>query len=51
MSGKTFVNTNVLIYAHDVDVRAQHEVARNVLHHARQRIAGVTIENPFAGIR
>ena len=34
MSGKTFktfVDTNVLIYAHDVDAGAKHEVAKGVL--------------------
>jgi predicted nucleic acid-binding protein len=31
MSDKTFVDTNVLIYAHDVDARAKHETAKRVL--------------------
>jgi predicted nucleic acid-binding protein len=31
MSDKTFVDTNVLIYAHDVDAKAKHEVAESVL--------------------
>lgn len=31
MSGKTFVDSNVLIYAHDVDAKAKHEVAKEVL--------------------
>jgi predicted nucleic acid-binding protein len=31
MSAKTFVDTNVLIYAHDVDAGAKHESARNIL--------------------
>ena len=31
MSDKTFVDTNVLIYAHDVDATAKHEVAKSVL--------------------
>jgi predicted nucleic acid-binding protein len=31
MSDKTFVDTNVLIYAHDVDARARHETAKRVL--------------------
>ncbi len=31
MSGKTFVDSNVLIYAHDVDAEAKHEVAKQVL--------------------
>ncbi len=32
MNGKTFVDTNVLIYAHDVDARAKHAVAKKVLY-------------------
>ena len=31
MTGKTFVDTNVLIYAHDVDAKAKHEIAKTVL--------------------
>jgi predicted nucleic acid-binding protein len=31
MSGKTFVDTNVLIYAHDVDAGRKHDQARKVL--------------------
>jgi predicted nucleic acid-binding protein len=31
MSDKTFVDTNVLIYAHDVDAKSKHEVAKRVL--------------------
>lgn len=31
MSDKTFVDTNVLIYAHDADATAKHEVAKGVL--------------------
>jgi predicted nucleic acid-binding protein len=31
MSGKTFVDTNVLIYAHDIDANAKNEVAKAVL--------------------
>jgi predicted nucleic acid-binding protein len=31
MNAKTFVDTNVLIYAHDVDARKKHEIARGVL--------------------
>jgi predicted nucleic acid-binding protein len=31
MSVKTFVDTNLLIYAHDADARAKHEVAKSVL--------------------
>lgn len=31
MSVRTFVDSNVLIYAHDVDARAKHDVARSAL--------------------
>jgi predicted nucleic acid-binding protein len=31
MSGKTFIDTNVLIYAHDVDAKDKHQIAREVL--------------------
>ena len=31
MSAKTFVDTNVLIYAHDVDAKEKHETAKGVL--------------------
>ena len=31
MSARTFVDTNVLIYAHDLDATGKHEVAKNVL--------------------
>jgi predicted nucleic acid-binding protein len=31
MSVKTFVDTNVLVYAHDVDDRLKHDLARNAL--------------------
>ena len=31
MSAKTFVDTNVLIYAHDVDAPAKHQIASAVL--------------------
>jgi predicted nucleic acid-binding protein len=31
MSAKTFVDTNILIYAHDADSKAKHEVAKSVL--------------------
>jgi len=32
MSDKIFVDTSVLIYAHDVDAKAKHETAKRVLH-------------------
>lgn len=31
MSDRTFVDTNVLIYAHDVDAKTKHELAKAVL--------------------
>ena len=31
MSAKTFVDTNVLIYAHDTDARRKHEIASGLL--------------------
>jgi len=31
MSGKTFIDTNVLIYAHDMDAGAKHQTAKTVL--------------------
>jgi len=31
MNDKTFVDTNVLIYAHDIDARSKREAAKNVL--------------------
>ena len=31
MSGKTFIDTNILIYAHDIDARVKNEIAQAVL--------------------
>jgi predicted nucleic acid-binding protein len=31
MSGKTFIDTNILIYAHDIDARVKNEIAKTVL--------------------
>jgi len=31
MSDKTFVDTNVLIYAHDIDAKTKHEIAKEKL--------------------
>jgi predicted nucleic acid-binding protein len=31
MSDKTFVDTNVLIYAHDIDAGTKHEIAKTIL--------------------
>ena len=41
MSGRTFVDTNVLIYAHDVDAKAKHEVAKSVLRELWSQRTGV----------
>src|ERR1700681_1295641 len=41
MSDKTFVDTNVLIYAHDVDAKAKHQVAKNVLRELWNQRTGV----------
>ena len=41
MSDKTFVDTNVLIYAHDVDAKAKHETAKKVLHELWSERTGV----------
>src|SRR6202163_3306550 len=41
MSDKTFVDTNVLIYAHDVDAKIKHDVAKNVLRELWSQRAGV----------
>jgi predicted nucleic acid-binding protein len=41
MSDKTFVDTNVLIYAHDMDAKAKREAARQVLQELWSERAGV----------
>ena len=41
MSGRTFVDTNVLIYAHDVDAEAKHQIAKSVLEKLWSERAGV----------
>jgi predicted nucleic acid-binding protein len=41
MSDRTFVDTNVLIYAHDVDARAKHETAKRVLRELWSQRSGV----------
>jgi len=41
MSDKTFVDTNVLIYAHDVDAEAKHEAAKRVLQELWSERTGV----------
>ncbi len=41
MSDKTFVDTNVLIYAHDVDAKTKHEAAKSILHELWSEHTGV----------
>jgi predicted nucleic acid-binding protein len=41
MTGKTFVDTNVLLYAHDVDAGRKHEVARGLLQELWTERAGL----------
>jgi predicted nucleic acid-binding protein len=41
MSAKTFVDTNVLIYAHDVDARAKHQIAKALLRELWRQRTGV----------
>jgi len=41
MSDRTFVDTNILIYAHDVDAKSKHEVAKRVLADLWSRRSGV----------
>ena len=41
MNAKIFVDTNVLIYAHDVDARGKHETAKEILRDLWSRRAGV----------
>ena len=41
MSGRTFVDTNVLIYAHDVDAKSKHTTAKNILRELWSERTGV----------
>src|SRR5467141_709770 len=41
MSGRTFVDTNVLIYAHDVDAKSKHATAKNILRELWSERTGV----------
>lgn len=40
MSGKTFVDTNILIYAHDADAPVKHVIARDILRNLWSERAG-----------
>jgi predicted nucleic acid-binding protein len=41
MNDRTFIDTNVLIYAHDVDATSKHEVAKEALRELWSERAGV----------
>ncbi len=41
MNGKTFVDTNVLIYAHDIDAGPKHEIAKGVMREVWSNRAGL----------
>jgi len=41
MTGRTFVDTNILIYAHDKDARIKHQVAKAVLRELWSERTGV----------
>ena len=41
MNGKTFIDTNVLIYAHDIDAKAKNEMAKAVLRELWSERTGV----------
>src|SRR5260370_28997875 len=41
MSGRTFVDTNVLIYAHDVDAKSKRATAKNILRELWSERTGV----------
>jgi predicted nucleic acid-binding protein len=41
MNGKTFIDTNVLIYAHDIDAKAKNEIAKAVLRELWSERTGV----------
>lgn len=41
MSGKTFVDTNVLIYAYDLDAKKKHEIAKEVLRELWRERVGI----------
>ena len=41
MSDRTFIDTNVLIYAHDIDANAKHKIAKEVLQELWNERTGV----------
>jgi predicted nucleic acid-binding protein len=40
MSAKAFIDTNVLVYAHDIDAGHKHQIAKNILLGLSQQRAG-----------
>ncbi len=45
MNDKTFIDTNVLIYAHDVDAKSKHDVAKRVLRELwRERTGALSMQ-------
>jgi predicted nucleic acid-binding protein len=41
MNDKTFIDTNILIYAHDIDANAKHQIAKEVLQELWSERTGV----------
>lgn len=41
MSAKTFIDTNVLVYAHDADAGRKHQVAKGIVRSLSQQRSGV----------
>src|ERR1017187_6657082 len=41
MSDRTFVDTNILLYAHDIDAKSKHDVAKTVLAELWRQRTGV----------
>lgn len=41
MSAKVFIDTNVLVYAHDIDAGQKHQTAKKLVHSLVQQRAGV----------
>jgi predicted nucleic acid-binding protein len=40
MSAKVFIDTNVLVYAHDVDAGRKHQIAKSIVHGLSQQRCG-----------
>jgi predicted nucleic acid-binding protein len=41
MSAKVFIDTNVLVYAHDVDAGRKHQIAKRIVHDLSQQRVGI----------